>query len=225
MGSDCRYCRGTNGIRLQILWREQCDQVADTVEGPIQRVMREEIMEAFKLLKIVKVPGPSEAYARVIVASGDVEIRSLMKPCLRKLDEKRMPADWATSIAIPIFKGKGDIMNCGMHRVVKLQEHAMKIVEMIPTKKWRKFVAIDDMQFGSMPGNGTTDTVIILWRIQDEYFAKQTKFNMCFVDMEKAFDRVPRKVVEWVMRKKGIPKALVRAAMSLYEGAEIKVKD
>ena len=35
MGSDCRYCRGTNGIRLQILWREQLDQVADTVEGPM----------------------------------------------------------------------------------------------------------------------------------------------------------------------------------------------
>ena len=28
---------------------------------------------------------------------------------------------------------------------------------------------------------------------------------MCFVDLEKAFDIVPGKVLEWVMRKKGIP--------------------
>ena len=32
---------------------------------------------------------------------------------------------------------------------------------------------------------------------------------MCFVDVEKAFDRVPRKVLEWVMRMKGIPEVLV----------------
>ena len=29
-----------------------------------------------------------------------------------------MPADWATIVAIPICKGKGDIMNCGMYRGV-----------------------------------------------------------------------------------------------------------
>ena len=47
---------------------------------------------------------------------------------------------------------------------------------------------------------------------------------MCFVDMEKAIDRVPRKVVEWAMRKKCIPEALVRAVMSLHKGARAKVK-
>ena len=47
---------------------------------------------------------------------------------------------------------------------------------------------------------------------------------MCFVDLEKAFDRVPRKVMVWAMRKKGIPEALVTAVMSLYKGARTKVK-
>ena len=47
---------------------------------------------------------------------------------------------------------------------------------------------------------------------------------MCFVDLEKAFDRVPKKVSEWTMRKKGIPDVLVRAVMSLYEGAKTRVR-
>ena len=47
---------------------------------------------------------------------------------------------------------------------------------------------------------------------------------VCFVDLEKAFDRVPRNVLEWAMSQKGIPEVLVRSVMSLYEGAETKVR-
>ena len=47
---------------------------------------------------------------------------------------------------------------------------------------------------------------------------------MCFVDLEKAFDRVPRKVMEWALRKKGLAEVLVQAVMSLYEGVRTKVK-
>ena len=39
-----------------------------------------------------------------------------------------------------------------------------------------------------------------------------------------AFDRVPRKVLEWAMRKKGIPEVVVRSVMSLYEGARTRVR-
>ena len=47
---------------------------------------------------------------------------------------------------------------------------------------------------------------------------------MCFVDLEKAFDRVLRRVLEWAMKKRGIPEATVRAVMSLYEGLHTRVR-
>ena len=43
-------------------------------------------------------------------------------------------------------------------------------------------------------------------------------------DMERAFNRVPWKVVEWAMSKKGMSETLVRAVMSLYEANKTKVK-
>ena len=46
---------------------------------------------------------------------------------------------------------------------------------------------------------------------------------MCFVDLEKAFDRVLRKMLEWAMRKKGIPEVLIRSVISLYERAKTVV--
>ena len=57
-------------------------------------------------------------------------------------------------------------------------------------------VKVDKMQFGFMPGKGTIDAVLILRRPQEEYLDKEKKFCMCFVDLEKAFDRVLRRVLE-----------------------------
>ena len=45
------------------------------------------------------------------------------------------------------------------------------------------------------------------------------------MDLEKAYDRVIRKVLEWAMRKKGIQVVLVISLMSLYEGAKTRVRE
>ena len=91
-------------------------------------------------------------------------------------------------------------------------------------KKASIIVPVDEMQFGFMPERGTIDAVFILRRIQEEHHAKGKKLYMCFVDLEKAFDRVSRKVLEWAMRKKGIPEALIRSVMSLHEVAKTRFR-
>ena len=47
---------------------------------------------------------------------------------------------------------------------------------------------------------------------------------MYIVDLEKSFYRVPRKLLELAMRKKGIPEVFVRSVMSLYEGAKTRFR-
>ena len=49
---------------------------------------------------------------------------------------------------------------------------------------------------------GIIDAVFILRWMQEEYHAKGKKLYMCFVNIEKALDRVPRKVLELALRKK-----------------------
>ena len=60
--------------------------------------------------------------------------------------------------------------------------------------------------------------------MQEEYREKNKKLYMCFVDLEKAFDRVPRRIKQWTLRKKVLPDILVKREMSLYEGSKMKVK-
>ena len=60
--------------------------------------------------------------------------------------------------------------------------------------------------------------------MKEEFRGKEKRLYMCFVDLEKAFDRVPRKVMEWALRKKSLPEVLVKAVMSLYEGSRTKVR-
>ena len=72
-----------------------------------------------------------------------------------------MPAEWFLTIAVPIFKGKGDIRNCSCHRAVTLLEHGMKVVERVLLKRLHRIVSVDKMQFGFMPERETIDAVFI----------------------------------------------------------------
>ena len=100
------------------------------------------------------------------------------------------------STVVPIYKKKGSVMDCASYRGVKLLEHGMKVVERLLEKRLRRLVKVDQMQFGFMPGRSTVNAIFILRRMQESYLKKNRKLFNCFVDLEKAFDRVPRKVIE-----------------------------
>jgi len=55
-------------------------------------------------------------------------------------------------------------------------------------------------------------------------FVIDKKLYFRFVDLENAFDRVPREVISWAMRKFGVEEWLVSAVMSMYSGAKTVVR-
>ena len=91
----------------------------------------------------------------------------------------------------------------------------MKIIERVLERRIRALVDFDEAQFGFMRGKGTIDALFLVRRLLEEHRAKDKRLYICFVDLEKAFDRVPRRVMEWAMRKKGLREILVKAVMSL----------
>ena len=109
--------------------------------------------------------------------------------------DRKMPKDWEESYIINLYKGKGDALVRGNYRGLKLLEHVMKVLERIAETQIRSSIKIDDMQFGFMPGRGTTDAIFIVRQLQEKLLAKTKNLYLAFVDLEKAFDRVPRQVL------------------------------
>ena len=71
-------------------------------------------------------------------------------------------------------------------------------------------------QFVFAAGKSTTDATYVLWNIQQMYCEKKRKMYHIFVDLEKAFDRVPRGALQWALRWKKVPEKIVRLVMALY---------
>ena len=91
-------------------------------------------------------------------------------------------------------------------------------------RRIRNIVYIDKSQFGFMPGRGTTDAIFVVRQVQEKFLEKNRRLYLAFVDLEKAFDRVPRKVVKWALRKEGVDEWLVKAVMYTYFDAKTAIK-
>ena len=134
----------------------------DVLEGPVERVARNEIAKAMQKMKSGEATRPSEVKVEMIVTTDEIGVKMMMELCQHKLNGRGMPDERKTRVIVPIFKGKSDVMSCGLYRGVKLLEHAMKIVEMILERRIRTLVNLNKMQFGFMPGKETMDAILIV---------------------------------------------------------------
>ena len=144
--------------------------------------------------------------------------------CNAVVKDGKVPEDWSRSWMMNVYKGKGDALTCGSYRGIKLLEHAMKVLERVIEGRLRKIVKIDNMQFGFMSGRSTTDAIFIVHQLQEKYLAKSKDLWMAFVDLEKAFDRVPREVVWWALRYLGVDEWIVSVIKAMYEDASTKMR-
>jgi len=103
-------------------------------------------------MKRHKGPGFSGLVAEMIQVTGDIGTQWILDLCNGIAKEGSIPEDWKSSMVLPIYKGKGDPMECGSYRGIKFLEHAMKVVERIFQHRIRQQIEADDTQFGFMKG-------------------------------------------------------------------------
>ena len=92
-----------------------------------------------------------------------------------------------TSHFCKLLKGKGNSLEIGNYRGLKLTDQILKIADITIKKLIRQQVNINEMQFGFMPGCRTTNVIFILRQLREKYI-KFAFAIFTFVDLEKTFD-------------------------------------
>jgi len=81
--------------------------------------------------------GPTGVTSDLLQTPGMVGLRELTNIMNDNIYGEKVPEDCKSSTTIPIYKGKGDAMECGKYRGVRLLGHGMKVYGYVLEKRIR----------------------------------------------------------------------------------------
>lgn len=187
-------------------------------------ISREEVKQALRGMNDGKATGPDNIPVEVWKSLEEEGIGWLCWLLNKIYEKEKIPDAWRCSDVVQIYKEKGDIQDCKNYRGIKLMSHTMKLYERIIERRVRGETLVGDEQFGFMPGRSTTDAIFALRQLLEKYGEKQRELHLIFIDLEKAYDRVPRQEVWASMRRKGASEKYVRVIQDMYEGSRTRVR-
>ena len=128
-------------------------------------------------MKVGKAPGPSGIVVEMIRTAGVMGTSMIRDLAAAIICDGKVPSDWQQNFIVCLYKGKGDALERGNYRSLKLTEQTMKVLERIVDGLIRHLVSIDDSQFGFIPGRGTTDAIFVVSQQQEKYLAANKRLH------------------------------------------------
>ena len=118
---------------------------------------------------------------------------------------------------------KGDLSQPGNYRGIMLLEVAYKILAILIHERLQPVVnSLDhEAQFGFRPGRGCQDVIFAVNIAMKKRREHNKETWILFLDLVKAFDRVPRDLLWLVLEKFGVPMKVIRLLKSLHDNFKV----
>ena len=167
---------------------ERVDVDIDEI-GP--ELLPEEIIRAVKDMKNNKAVGVDEIPAELWKSLGDKGMEEIVKLCKLMYETGKWPSDFTRLVFVPLQK-KDNALDCEDHRTISLICHASKVMLKVLTKRieGRAKEFLSKGQFGFRSGVGTRDAIGVMRMLYERNLEHGNDLYVCYVDFEKAFDRV-----------------------------------
>lgn len=185
-----------------------------------------EYIMALRKLKNNKTPGTDSLPSEIYKYSGSNINNRLYELVLKVWESETVPQDWKDASICKLYKGKGQFSDCSSYRGISLLSTAGKILAHILNTRLSRLAeqVLPESQCGFRPYRGTVDAIFVVKQIQEKSLEQNRPLYMCFVDLEKAFDRVPREALWRVLHKTGCPEKFVNLIRQFHVDMMAKVR-
>lgn len=182
-----------------------------------------EIETAVNQMKPRKAPGPDNFPMEALWLPRVKQ--EVLRICNESFRTSTVPPLFVETTVIQIYK-KGNPNEWSNYRPISLMSIGAKLYNRLILNRIAPVLDkyLRSEQNGFRPQRSTTHHILLLRRLLEETdVRKDARIILCFVDLQRAFDSVPRRQLEAILHAYRIPVKLVQAIMSLYTTHTIQV--
>jgi hypothetical protein len=115
--------------------------------------------------------------------------------------EEKVPTDWQTNITVPIYKNKGDKLQCKNYRGISRLCTGYKISTTVVNNRLKKYTEhiIGEYQAGFRSGKSTTDKIFTVKNVLEKAWEHNVEIHQTFIDFQTAYDSIRRNKLYAIM--------------------------
>ena len=75
-----------------------------------------------------------------------------------------------------------------------------------------------------MPGRSTIEAIFLIRQVMERFREQKKDLHLVFIDLEKAYDKIPRNVMWWALDKHKAPLKYVTLIKDMYNNVVTSVR-
>ena len=196
----------------------------ETLDINTEPPSRVEIQQAISEIKKYKAPGPDGITAEEILADTKITTEVFFKLFTKIWEGEIVPMEWKEAHLIKLPK-KGNLSECGNYRGISLLSIPSKVFCRILLNRIKSKVdkKLREEQAGFRQGRSCIDQIAALRCIVEQSMEWDSPLIVTFVDYEKAFDSVDRRLLWRLLEHYGIPPKIINLIKAIYDGTSCRV--